>query len=87
MADEALLEEVMKETVPMTGRCIHPGKGNFKGKGGGESQAYDIFGRVCVTLSLLSWDMSRWDYEIGGLNAGALPYCRYSTGETPQDSC
>lgn len=43
--DPLLLEEVMKETVPMTGRCIHPGKNDFRGKGGGESQAYDIHGR------------------------------------------
>jgi len=50
--DPELLEEVMKETVPMTGRCIHPGKNNFKGKGGGESQAYDIHGRVYFILNL-----------------------------------
>lgn len=44
--DPVLLEEVMKETVPMMGRCIHPGKNDFRGKGGGESQEYDIHGRV-----------------------------------------
>ena len=46
VVDPVLLEEVMKETVPMTGRCIHPGKNDFRGKGGGESQPYDIYGRV-----------------------------------------
>ena len=51
VVDPLLLEEVMKGTLPMTGRCIHPGKGNFKGKGGGESQQYDIHGRVCCSTS------------------------------------
>ena len=47
VVDPALSEEVMKETVPLLGRCVHPGKNNFQGKGGGESQAYDIHGLVC----------------------------------------
>lgn len=47
VVDPALSEEVMNETVPLLGRCIHPGKNNFQGKGGGESQAYDIHGLVC----------------------------------------
>ncbi|KAF8472754.1 hypothetical protein BDZ91DRAFT_834349 [Kalaharituber pfeilii] len=62
VVDPLLLEEVLKETVPMIGRCIHPGKGNFKGKGGGESQKYDIHGRFIqsadrarLNIILLDW--------------------------------
>ncbi|KAI5809763.1 hypothetical protein DFH27DRAFT_606180 [Peziza echinospora] len=60
--DEELLNEIIKETVPMVGRCIHPGKGNFKGKGGGESQKYDVHGRhnwatdrARLNIMLLDW--------------------------------
>lgn len=46
---EGLLEDVLKETIPMHGRMIHG-----RDKGGelyAESQQYDAHGRVCLEKS------------------------------------
>jgi kynurenine 3-monooxygenase len=43
-----LLEEVLAETIPMYGRMIHSGKPEDKG----QSQKYDVHGRVGSPLSL-----------------------------------
>ena len=39
-----LLDEVLSETIPMYGRMIHTGVPGEKG----ESQKYDVHGRVCL---------------------------------------
>lgn len=54
---DGLLDDVLKETIPMHGRMIH-GKGKDD-QLTQESQAYDIRGRVCLPWPML-WDSLRW---------------------------